>query len=214
MGRCLNAMKIHWQNQVGGVVGYTRLGVDYWRSLANHVADANSISQQFYREKLKVFSKFTHSLARVWRKGFKFLKGDGRSAYNVFSKANINECMSGDLESGFVIDYAKLTVAKGGLRGLSSVTASVVAASHEVAVSWSDNTGVSEDALATDSVNVLILNITKGENVFMANVATRMEEACSVEYPAEWTGDTVYVFLFMSNEVQNSDSQLLGFYTA
>ena len=36
MGKTNNAMKIHWNGQVGHVVGYTRRGHDYWRSLSNH----------------------------------------------------------------------------------------------------------------------------------------------------------------------------------
>lgn len=213
MGISLNAMKIHWQKTVGGVVGYSRLGRDYWRSLANHVHNPNTAAQQNQRAKISTLSRFMTGLSAVWRYGYNWQKGLGRSSYTCMFMQIYNDALTGDLQQGFTIDYSKILVSRGNLTVPYNLMAVFTPATHSATINWTDNTGVG-NALATDSVSALIYNVSKQCSTLYNDIATRADETVEVTYPAEWAGDTAYIYIFLDNRQETTNSKAAGPYTA
>ena len=81
----------------------------------------------------------------------------------------------------------------------------------EIAISWSDNSGVG-NALDTDFAMPLAYNADKHEVVYDMVSACRGDEGVSLNYPSNWSGDTVHVYLGFVSENGSlvSDSGYLG----
>ena len=205
-------MKIHWNGQTGGVVGYTVRGNDYWRSLPNSYNDAAVEAQVLQRSKLSYVSKFIHNIGGIYKSGYRHYNTSKCQRSN-FAHQIFQNALSGNLTDGLVINPADVLVARGNLTPTHSIAAAVAPATQTVTISWSDNSGVG-DARATDKLLYCAYNATKQESVFSDNAASRSAETCSFTYPADWSGDTLYIYAAWSSGTSESDSSMLGFYTA
>lgn len=212
MSKSRTSMKIHWNGQTGGVVGYTVRGNDFWRSLPNSYHDACNEAQQLSRAKLSYVSKFIHNIGGIYKAGYRHFNPSVRQREN-FAHQIYQDALSGNLTDGLVINPADVLVARGGLTPTHSIAAAVAPATQTVTISWSDNSGVG-DARATDKLLYCAYNATKQESVFSDNAATRADETCSFNYPADWSGDTLYLYAAWASGTSESDSSMLGFYTA
>ena len=194
-------------------MGYSRLGRDYWRSLANHVYNPRTESQMEHRAKFATVSKFMTGLSAVWRYGYNWQKGEGRSSATCMFMQIYEDAVLGNLHDGFTIDPTKVEMSKGNLTTLHSIAASVATATQTVTVSWSDNSGVGS-AAEDDQLSIMVYNPTKTTSQLEPHKATRAAETATLTYPSNWAGDTIYVYAFLDNGVEASNSILLGFYTA
>ena len=104
MGKSRNAMKIHWNGQVGHVVGYTRRGHDYWRSLSNHYRNPRTDAQMLCRAKFAFTSAVARAIGQVYKLGYRHYNTSKSQRANFFHQLFYN-AISGDLQSGFTIDY-------------------------------------------------------------------------------------------------------------
>lgn len=206
-------MKIHWQKTVGGIVGYSRLGRDYFRSLASHVFNPQTESQMEHRAKFATVSKFMTGLSAVWRYGYRWKKGEGRSSATCMFSQIYDEAVTGNYHDGFTIDPTKVQMSQGNLTTLHSIAASVATATQTITVSWSDNTGVG-NAEPNDQLSIMAYNPTKKTSMLETHKAPREAETASMTYPSSWAGDTIYVYAFLDNGQEAANSILLGFYTA
>ena len=207
-------MKIHWRGQVGGLVGSRQYGQDTWRSLADSVNQPNSEAQLTVRAKFSCVSKAVAALGYLYRLGYKSFIADGKGPRALFSKQLFDEAILGNLQDGFSIDPTKVVIAKGSLTPAHSIAAAVQAQTHTATVSWSDNSGVG-DAEATDAICIQLFNSTKQISVSAQDLATRAAETASLTYPADWAGDTMYVYAFWNGHDKGcSASTMLGLYTA
>lgn len=214
MGVTKSAMKIHWRGQVGGLVGSRQYGQDTWRSLADSVNQPNTEAQLTVRAKFSVVTKAVAALGYLYRLGYKAFIADGKGPRALFSKQLYDEAIIGNMHDGFSIDPTKVMVAKGSLTPAHSIAAAVATATHTATISWSDNSGVG-DAEATDNLCVQLFNSTKQVSVTAQDLATRAAETASVEYPSDWVGDTMYVYVFWDGKDKGcSASKMLGVYTA
>lgn len=81
----------------------------------------------------------------------------------------------------------------------------------EIGISWSDNSGVA-NALDTDFAMPLAYNAVKHEAVYDMVSSCRGDEGVSLNYPSNWVGDTIHVYLGFVSENGSlvSDSVYLG----
>ncbi len=213
MGVTKSAMKIHWRGTVGGIVGGRQYGQDTWRSLADTISNPNSVAQQIVRAKFKAVTQAVKMLGYAYRLGYKMFIADGKGPRALFSRQIHDNALQGDLQQGFTIDPTKVEISKGGLTPCHTIAAAVAPATQTVTVSWSDNTGVG-DAEATDQLCYLLLNLTKETSIYGTDVATRAEESFSLTYPADWAGDTGYLYVFWNGKDKGcSSSKMLGVYS-
>ena len=212
MGRTNSSMKIHWDGQTGGLVGFTVRGNAYWRSLADHVRNPRTQAQTEHRALFAFVSALIRCVGPIYKEGYLHYNTRKPQRANFFQQLYRN-AVTGDISSGFTVNYANVLVARGNLTPAYNTLAVVTASSQTVTVSWSDNTGVG-DASATDTLSYALYNTSKQTNVLGTAVATRADETAEFTYPAEWAGDTLHLYLFWSNGTTESDSQHLGPYTA
>ena len=212
MSKSKSSMKIHWNGLTGGVVGYTVRGNDYWRSMPKNYHDAGVEAQVLQRARLSFVSKFIHNIGDIYKAGYRHYNPSVRQREN-FAHQIFQDALSGNLTDGLVINPADVLVARGGLTPTHSIAASVVPATQTATISWSNNSDVGS-ARATDKLMYCAYNSTKQESIFSDNAATRDAETCSFTYPANWSGDTLYLYAAWSNGTSESDSTMLGFYTA
>ena len=204
-------MKIHWQKTVSGVVGFSRLGRDYWRSLANNINDPKTLAQLTQRARITTVAKFLHTLAPVWQQGYNHLKGNGRSAHNLIFQQVLNNALSGNLNDGFTVDPTKVLISRGPLTSAYIISATVAPTTQTVTVSWNNNSGAGT-ALASDKISIFVYNATKDINAYAPSTAQRSDESATLTYNTSWSGNTIYVYAFFSDS--NADSHCLGFFTA
>ncbi len=212
MSKSRTSMKIHWNGQTGGVVGYTVRGNDFWRSMPKFYHDACNEAQQLCRAKLSFVSSFIHNIGDIYKSGYRHYNVSKCQRAN-FSHQIFQDALSGNLTDGLVINPADVLVARGNLTPTHSIAAAVAPATQTVTISWSDNSGVGS-ASATDKLLYCAYNSTKQESIYSDNAATRAAETCSFTYPANWSGDTLYLYAAWTSGTSESDSTMLGFYTA
>ena len=107
------------------------------------------------------------------------------------------------------IDYAKAMVARGSLALPMEIQKQNV--SGQISVSWTDNSGIA-NALDTDFAMLMAYNAEKQEAVYDMHTTCRGDEGVGVSYPADWSGDTVHIYLAFISEDWTlvSDSQYVG----
>ena len=212
MGKSKNGMKIHWNGQVGNVVGYSVRGNDYWRSLANHHSDARSDAQFLQRAKIAVTSSFVRNVGEVYKIGYAHYNTSKSPRTNFFRQVYRN-ALSGSTIDNLLIDPSKILVSRGSLPPAFIISASVAPASQTVTVTWTDNSDAAT-ASASDKLMLTIFNSTKMLSVYNSSIAVRSTETASLVYPDDWAGDTIYVYATFLSPSSASDSAYLGFYTA
>ena len=210
MSKMLDLFKFH--GKLDNVVGYKRRGTHYSRMSGCVHHDRNSIKQQEVRAKFKTVTQFVAAFGGIYKEGYRHFD-ETQSPRSSFFSQLWHEALDGSLAEGYTIDPAKVAIARGALTPCHTIAASVTPATQTVTISWSDNTGVG-DAQATDQLMYCFFNLTKETNIYGNNVASRSEETYSFTYPADWAGDTCYLYVAWSSSIAESQSKMLGFYSA
>lgn len=193
---------------VGNVVGGSWRGVDYIRSKAASIKNPNTEAQQTQRTRFRLVISLLKKILPFIHIGFP--KGVRKqSPYNRAVSLNIKQAVTGTLPD-MKIDPAKLVVSQGVLPGGPGAAVDVSTAGT-VTVTWQDNTGES-GASADDGVMVLLYNQDKDSVVYRLNGAVRSDGTIAMAIPANWSGDTVAVYLSFRSALGRdvSDSQFLG----
>ncbi len=185
-----------------------QFGKNIMRSKPEQVKNPKTQLQREQRSKFSLMVELSRMFLPFLKTSFK-QAAVGMSQFNMFMKTNIQNVISGTYPD-YEIDFAQLKVSKGTLTG-SETAAAVVVAGHKVNLSWTDNTGVG-DALATDKAMALVINYERKAVVQDITTKTRTEGSLSLTVPADWAGDTVYVyFAFITpSKDKVSDSSFLG----
>lgn len=185
-----------------------QFGKNTMRSKAIQVSNPRTQLQREQRSKFSLMVELSRMFLPFLKTSFKQV-AVGMSQFNMFMKTNIQNVISGTYPD-YEIDFAQLKVSKGTLTGTDTGDATAIAG-HKVDFSWADNTGVG-DALATDKVMALIINYDRKAVVQDITTKSRDDLALSLTVPADWAGDTVYVYIAFSTVAKDkfSDSSFLG----
>lgn len=202
MGKIKNPLKIHWNGGVDGLIGYYRKGAACFRSYAQSVFNPNTPRQLEVRAKFTAVSRLVSLLKPAYNLGFAAFEGDGRTARDVASAAN-QDAVS--ITDGLATtDYSRVVVSAGPVPNPYSIVLTANAATHTIAATWSDNTGI-PDTNSNDDINLQIVNVTRGQAIFGA-LGVRSSEGGSLVYPTEWAGDTIYCYVFSKSAVSGLTS--------
>lgn len=195
-------------NKVGNVVGRVRLGQNVMSVYQPNVSNPNTQDQQNQRSKFAVISRFMSPMNSAIAQGFRYLKGDGKTAQNVFMKTNFATAFMGTFPN-YSIQFSNILVAKGDLMMVANPSAGSQASG--LAIGWTDNSGIG-NASANDMLNVAIFNSAKNSAIFFPDVARRAALTYLVTTPSTWAGDSVEVYIFFNSAVlkKNSDSVYCG----
>lgn len=127
-----------FSGKVGNVVGARWRGKNVMRSLPQRGDYTPTENQILQRERFRTVVKFLTPIKGLVSKYFGKKQGD-KSPYNMATSYHLKEALI-EVGDDFVIDYPKVLISKGDLRGLDnpSITA---AANQVVNMAWTDNSG-------------------------------------------------------------------------
>jgi hypothetical protein len=180
-----------FSGKVGNVVGARWRGKNVMRSLptpGNHIPSEAQLDQ---RNRFATTVKFLTPLKLILSAYFGKPQGD-KSNYNLAVSYHIKNALLQNGPTEFVIDYQKVLIAKGDLRGISN-GAVTLDANQTLSLSWDDNSGQG-NAAATD--NLVVVVYCEALDLFeTANPAgTRDETTIQLPLPAYWAGQEVQVW--------------------
>ncbi len=179
-----------FSGKVGNVVGSRWRGKNIMRSLPQRGSYAPTARQEEQREKFKTVIGFLSPIVEILSLYFGSPQGD-KSRSNLATSYHLkNAVVSTPL--GMVMDYPKVLISKGELRGLDGGTLAA-AANRVLNFTWQDNSGQGK-ATATDSFMVVVY--APELNLFYTNVAvaTRDATTATVTLPDFMTGFEVEVW--------------------
>ena len=190
-----------YQGKIGAVTGFKRLGLFYIRQSINQNLSKSPL-QLDQRSKFKQCVQSLRGFAVAANIGFSKTKGNGRTAYNNFVSRNYFSNPTG----GGVIDPSKIIVSEG--NGINIMNPSIACSgAHTLKANWGDNTMESLGTTSADHVYFTIYD--KVDGVVIMGVAKRSEATLTIPLPANWTGRSVFTYVFTQNEVTGEISNTL-----
>ncbi|AUC84316.1 hypothetical protein CW731_02935 [Polaribacter sp. ALD11] len=168
-----------FSGKVGNVVGARWRGKNVMRSLPQRGNYTATAKQEEQRQKFKTVIGFLSPIVAILNRYFGNTQGD-KSRSNLATSYHLkNAVVSSPL--GMVMDYAKVLVSKGDLRGIDGGTMTA-AAGRILNFGWQDNSGQGK-ATTTDAFMVVVY--APDLNLFYSNlaVATRDATTATVTLP-------------------------------
>ncbi len=180
-----------FSGKVGNVVGARWRGKDIMRSLPQRGTYNPTQLQLDQRERFKTAIVFLTPIKEILSAYFGKPQGD-KSTFNLATGYHIKNALLPDGLGGYGIDYPKVLIGKGDLRGIANGT--VLPDGHEeITLTWSDNSGQG-NAAATDELVVVVY--CEALDLFeTANTAgTRDLTTVQMSLPAYWLAQNVDVW--------------------
>lgn len=196
-----------FSGKVGNVVGGSWKGISYMRSLPQSVKNPRTEGQVSQRNKFALTLHFLKPMAAFLRTGWR-LYAHRQSAFNAAMSYTLANAITGNYPA-YAIDPSKVLISRGLL--VPAVNANAVALSGGIAISWDNNSGIS-NSKQTDKALIIILNTLKGEAICDTAGTERMSGSQTIAMPADWTNNEVQVYLgFISEDTKEvANSVYLG----
>ena len=176
-----------FSGKVGNVVGARWRGQDVMRSLPQRGDYKPTEDQLLQRERFKTVITFLTPIKPVLSKFFGKKQGV-KSPYNLATSYHLREALTA-IPGGFEMDFAKVLISKGDLRGLDTPTLAA-AANQVLDVGWVDNSGQGNADALDQLVVVVYAPATQLYQTFEF-VGTREETAVQLTLPAFMAGQEV-----------------------
>ncbi|QXP79204.1 MULTISPECIES: DUF6266 family protein [Winogradskyella] len=180
-----------FSGKVGNVVGARWRGKNVMRSLPQRGDYTPTVRQEEQRQKFKTVIRFLSPISEVLDLYFGSPQGD-KSRTNLATSYHLKDAVVSTAQ-GMVMDYAKVLISKGDLRGVEAGTIAT-GAGQTLDFGWQDNSGQGK-ATATDVLIVVVY--APDLNLFYTNlqVATRDATTATVNLPDFMAGFEVEVWL-------------------
>jgi hypothetical protein len=189
--------------KIGNVIGASWRGIHYLRVKPASVKNPRTLPQLIQRSKFSLAIKLARLLLDFIRIGFNAYSL-GMSAFNVAVRRFILNAVTGEFPD-FYIDYSKVTVSDGNLRGVDN--AGIDSCQDGILkVSWSDNSGLG-NARPGDQATLLVINPELDDVCYDTMAGTRADCEAVLDLPVLYSGTTVQAYLtFTSGTTQLSSS--------
>lgn len=174
-----------FSGKVGNVVGARWRGKDILRSLPSRGNYVPSTLQVDQRLRFGTVIAFLTPIKTVVSEYFGKQQGD-KSPFNLATGYHIKEALVPGPISGYVMNFMKVLISKGDLRGLANATATP-AAGQVITLSWDDNSGQG-NAAATDELTVVAYSEALNLFEIGQQVGTRDLTTIQLPMPAYWVG--------------------------
>lgn len=162
-----------FSGKVGNVVGSRWRSKNVMRSLPQRGKYTATQKQEEQREKFKVVIGFLSPIVDVLSRYFGSPQGD-KSRSNLATSYHLKNAVV-STPTGMVMEYPKVLISKGDLRGIDGGSVTAVA-NQTLNFSWQDNSGQG-NATATDELMVVVY--APDLNLFYTNMAVATRDASS-----------------------------------
>jgi hypothetical protein len=209
MGKIKQGILGGFSGKVGSVIGASWKGINYMRSIPQHVHNPRTEGQVNQRSKFALALHFLQPLNDFLRTGFK-LYAHKESPFNSAMAYTLANAITGSYPD-YAIDPSKVLVSRGRLTPAANAEVDTGPDDYEVNFHWLDNSG-SASAKSTDKALLVLLNTAKAEVFSVIAGNPRTAEGQEIFAPADWVGDDAYAYLgFISEDHKNvSNSVYLG----
>ncbi|MBU3013111.1 hypothetical protein KO506_16990 [Polaribacter vadi] len=179
-----------FSGKVGNVVGSRWRGKNIMRSLPQRGKYTPSTKQEEQREKFKIVISFLSPIVNILSQYFGSPQGD-KSRSNLATSYHLKNAVVSTAQ-GMVMDFEKVLISKGDLRGLDGATAAA-ATGRILNLNWQNNSGQGK-ATNTDALMAVIY--APDLNLFYSDtsVATRDAATASITLPEFMLGFEVEVW--------------------
>lgn len=182
-----------FQGRIGNVVGSTWKGREVMKIRPAVVSNPNTENQQKQRARFSLVGRFTQAHRNEIRIGFRAYGKDMTSS-NAAMSYNLSNAVTGEFPD-LSIDFSKARISMGNLAPITGV--SIVSDSPAlVTLNWLDNSHAG-NASESDQLIVSFTDQATGEVVYFPACASRSQATASITLPAEWSGRTAEVLLFL-----------------
>lgn len=191
MARLKNGILGGVSGKIGNVVGSNWKGIDYVKSLPSQYNDAKTEVQILNRTKFQTVVKFLQPLLEVIRIGFNSLAVK-KTAFNAATSYTYHNALIGDYPD-VSIDFSKVMISKGGLRGVENAIAASTEAG-KLELTWSDNSALGF-ANANDVAMIVVYHPELEDAYYTLNGANRADAALVLDLPQSYSGSEVHVYM-------------------
>ena len=190
-----------FSGKVGTIIGASWKGTAYMRGQATHVKNPRTAAQIAQRTKMEFVRNFLQPAAEFINLGFRDV-AKHQSPLNYAASQMMRNAIYGDYPDYSPI-YSKLKWSHGLLT--PPVVETVYANYNGIDFLWQDNSG-SGNAKADDISMVVVCNAEKKELKYFMNGYTRSETTTHREFPNEWVGNHIHVYITM----RSADGKLIS----
>jgi len=182
-----------FRGKVGSVIGYSWRGKDLMRGLPKETTTVATAAQLEQRAKFSTVIKFLTPIKGVV--GAYFGKEQkSKSPFNLATGYHLDEALLPGPDDSWLIDYPKVLISRGDLRGVDNPVVAPGAA-NEINLTWTDNSGQAS-ADATDVLIAVAFCTEMGEFVqFNPAAATRVDAAATLTIPGYLSGTLAEVWV-------------------
>jgi Family of unknown function (DUF6266) len=197
----------NFSGTIGGIVGYNRGGVQIIRSKSKKKKTKASPAQLTYRAKFGMVTRFLQPLRQFMNEAHKKSFKTPNAYFKLWS-LNMQQIVQGEYPD-FSIDYRKVLVTKGTLRGPADATVAC-ARTGKLVFTWRES--VDDDhGTALDRVYTTIYDDETKSWRISENAAIRKDGKCTLDitkfrgYPVQ-----TYIGFISADGLRVSNSQYLG----
>ena len=157
------------------------------------VFNPNTERQQLQRAKFGLVGRFIQAHRNLIRIGFRAYT-KSMTAANAAMSYNLANAITGNF-ADLSIDYSKVMLSMGTLTPVSGVSA-VSEAGASVTFNWTSNNQAG-NASDNDQLIASFYDSATGEVVYYPGFASRQEASSVISLPADWSGRTAEMFVFL-----------------
>lgn len=181
-----------FRGKVGHVIGYSWRGKDLMRGLPKESSVAATEAQLEQRAKFSTVIKFLKPIKNIVGKYFGKEQGT-KSPFNLATGYHLREALLPGPDDDWVIDYPKVLISRGELRGVDNAAVAAGGAT-EINLSWTDNSGQGS-ADATDPMIAVVFCTEMAEFVLFNPQGTRADGAAVLSIPGYLSGTLAEVWM-------------------
>lgn len=197
MGIYKNGILGGFSGKVGTVIGSYWKGRNVMRAVPAHVNNPNTPLQQAARARFALVGRFVAACQGFINVGYAN-RSATITAGNAAFHDNFNNGAIQGTGTNVSLDYTRVSLSSGSHINPES-PAATQGTGHTIAVSWTDNTGVSPEVLSSDIVMVCLYNPSRNASTYDVSNASRLDASLIIAYPALWVGDEVHIFIATRN---------------
>lgn len=190
-----------FSGKVGTVVGASWKSTAYMRGIATHTKNPRTSKQIEQRTKMEFAHNFLQQAQEFLNVGLKDV-AKHQSPLNYAVSQIVRNAILGDYPD-YAPDYTKLVWSHGLLT--PPVVETVYVNDDALDFLWVDNSDQG-NAKADDISMVVVCNEEKKEIAYFMNGYTRSETTTHCEFPIEWVGDHIHVYITM----RSADGKLIS----
>jgi len=180
-----------FRNKTGSVVGASWRNLDVIRGLPKISSKPATQPQIDQRLKFGLVTSFLSLISEAIDVGYNIGSGS-TSAMNEAVSYHLKEAVTGT-SPDFTLDYTKIRFSSGKLNVPSSYSVAATTPA-KIDLSWNLDGTDSKYKDATDTINVLVYNPSRGQFVTLMAAAPRSAQTYVLQLPPPFSGDEVHCY--------------------